>query len=565
MDETAPRKARVPTAISAAAAVTNRVIDSVIASGSAKLQLSDEVLEKLRIGWRDRYNEISGFTEEEIAQENAERKRSLSSSDDHGVRDGGSDPDLSEDADQLPSAAAAAGNGAAAAGGGGDAVPAPAASIGLGSAAPFMPAPPAAVETTELRRQKRIEKAKMMRARIAAKAEKAARKAALEAAAKAPPVPVTEKFTADCLLMGTYTQHVRSNREDDTMVVRVENAMLRGKSRDFVLGSVKCLLRLEQLHDMPHTSEEDLDFFARAPAEEAVLEQERLENERQKKGELDFSDVQLDQLPAAAVSAVSEADDAGFGALKRARGRPRKQKQQQNNAAGKQNGSNSSRSSCSGAISSERAAAYTAFGAAFLEAQGGVSGSFGTAAAAAVVKEDLHDPMDVALAASAKLMSNTSTTAAAADYDPFAAILSAVASKPPAAGGGSGSGSRAATSSTFARPTTAAAAFDDPFAAAISAAASKPAADTTDSTDAADEGDSDLDAELNALNSTATTATATKAFSTAVDEPFGAALTAAADEAPTVRAVKTGDGVVDAMLQAGEFDQYNPYDAKYKQ
>jgi hypothetical protein len=551
-----PRKARVAAASSAAAAVANTVIDSVIASGAAQLHLSDEVLEKLRVGWRDLYNELSGFTEEEIAQEGAGRKRTLSSSDENGVHDGVSDPDLRDEADTAPTAAAptaaaaaagsdsednsstgasdsaAASNGATAAGGGGGsatAVSAPAPYV-VGTPTPFMPAPPQVVDDSERRRQNHLEATKRRRVQAAGKAQREARKASLAAASQAPPVPVTAPFVAGGILMGTFSRRIRGNKEDNTLTVYVENALLRGKSRDLVFGSVKCSLRLEQLRDMRLDSEEDIAFFARAPAEEAVAEQERKEKLRRETGELDFTDV-FDDEPAAALSAAAEADDAGYGAVKRARGRPRKQKtqQQQNQqqqqqqqkqkpqqkqqqkssaAANNSGSSSSSSSSISSNMTAEQLAPYTMFGAEFMKAIGISTDK---------LKGDLVDPMAEALAASAKLMAADSSTGTA--------------------------------SSTAVTATIAATAVDCPFAAVVAAAATMP-----DIPDAADDDDLDIDAELEA---TATT----DVCSSDDEDDYTATLASVTNvHRPAVRAAKTPDAVVNAMSRAGVYNQYNSDD-----
>eukprot|EP00953_Heterococcus_sp_UTEX-ZZ885_P042285 21500-Heterococcus_DN1.PRE.2 len=550
-----PRKARVAAASSTAAAVANTVIDSVIASGAAQLHLSDEVLEKLRVGWRDLYNELSGFTEEEIAREGAGRKRILSSSDENGVRDGVSDPDLRDEADTAPTAAAltaaaaaaagsdsednsstgasdsaAASNGAAAAAGGGGsatAVSAPAPYV-VGTPAPFMPAPPQVVDDSERRRQNHLEATKRRRVQAAGKAQREARKASLAAAAQAPPVPVTAPFVADGILMGTFSMRIRGNKEDNTLTVYVENALLRGKSRDLVFGSVKCSLRLEQLRDMRLDSEEDIAFFARAPAEEAVAEQERFEKLRRETGELDFTDV-FDDEPAAALSAAAEVDDAGYGAVKRARGRPRKQKtqQQQNQQQQQQqkqsqkpqqkqqqkssaaaNNSGSSSSSISSNMTAEQLAPYTMFGAEFMKAIGISTDK---------LKGDLVDPMAEALAASAKLMAADCSTSTA--------------------------------SSTAVTATIAATAVDCPFAAVVAAAATMP-----DIPDAADDDDLDIDAELEA---TATT----DVCSSDDEDDYTATLASVTNvHRPAVRAAKTPDAVVNAMSRAGVYIQYNSDD-----
>jgi hypothetical protein len=540
-----PRKARVAAASSAAAAVANTVIDSVIASGAAQLHLSDEVLEKLRVGWRDLYNELSGFTEEEIAREGAGRKRTLSSSDENGVRDGASDVDQRDEAAAAPTAAAAAAgsdsednsstgasdsaaasNGAAGGGGGSaTAVSAPAPYV-VGTPAPFMPAPPQVVDDSERRRQNHLEATKRRRVQAAGKAQREARKASLAAAAEAPPVPVTAPFVADGILMGTFSRRIRGNKEDNTLTVYVENALLRGKSRDLVFGSVKCSLRLEQLRDMRLDSEEDIAFFARAPAEEAVAEQEREEKLRHETGELDFTDVDemFGDVPAAAVSAAAEVDDAGYGAVKRARGRPRKQKtqQQQNQqqqqqkqkqkpqqkqqqksstAANNSGSSSSSSSSISSNMTAEQLAPYTMFGAEFMKAIGISTDK---------LKGDLVDPMAEALAASAKLMAADSNHTASS------------------------------TTSTTTITAAAAAAVDDPFGAVLAAAATMP--------------DVNMDVEPEA---TATT----DACSSDEDDPYETALASVADvHRPAVRAAKTPDAVVNAMSRAGVYNQYNSDD-----
>eukprot|EP00953_Heterococcus_sp_UTEX-ZZ885_P042282 21499-Heterococcus_DN1.PRE.2 len=540
-----PRKARVAAASSTAAAVANTVIDSVIASGAAQLHLSDEVLEKLRVGWRDLYNELSGFTEEEIAREGAGRKRTLSSSDENGVRDGASDVDQRDEAATAPTAAAAAAagsdsddnsstgasdsaaasNGAAAAGGGGGsatAMSAPAPYV-VGTPAPFMPAPPQVVDDSERRRQNHLEATKRRRVQAAGKAQREARKASLAAAAQAPPVPVTAPFVADGILMGTFSRRIRGNKEDNTLTVYVENALLRGKSRDLVFGSVKCSLRLEQLRDMRLDSEEDIAFFARAPAEEAVAEQEREEKLRRETGELDFTDVDVmfGDVPAAAVSAAAEVEDAGYGAVKRARGRPRKQKNQQQQQSQQQqqkpqqkpqqkqqqksstaaNNRGGSSSSISSNMTAEQLAPYTLFGAEFMKAIGISTDK---------LKDDLLDPMAEALAASAKLMAADSNHTASS------------------------------TTRTTTITAAAAAAVDDPFGAVLAAAATMP--------------DVNMDVEPEA---TATT----DACSSDEDDPYTATLASVADvHRLAVRAAKTPDAVVHAMSRAGVYSQYNSDD-----
>jgi hypothetical protein len=244
---TARRDTRVPAAISAAAAVADSVMLSV-ASAAREEGLSLELLQKLRDGWRDRYNELSGFMEAETALTSSEaaslkRARSLDESDDCT---GSAQLNMHDrDGTSCLTEITAANDPAYADGGG-------------------------------------ASNAQMTRG------EREAKETAAAPAAAAACVPDTARFVSSGILMGTYDKHVMINKDADRLTVHVQNAVLRGKSRDLVLGSVKCSFSLQLLRDIALKTEDDLNFLARAPFDEAEALRKREFREFEAEFEMDM-------------------------------------------------------------------------------------------------------------------------------------------------------------------------------------------------------------------------------------------------------------------------------------
>jgi hypothetical protein len=141
---------------------------------------------------------------------------------------------------------------------------------------------------------------------------------AVSAAAAAACALDTSRFGSNELLMGTYDKHVKINKDADKMTVRVQHAVLRGESRDFVLGSVKCILSLELLKDMPLAAEDDVQFFKQAPLDEAEAAKDRERREAQF-----FRDMMMrEQESSGGSSSMSggsaESEDDPFGLMLRA-------------------------------------------------------------------------------------------------------------------------------------------------------------------------------------------------------------------------------------------------------
>eukprot|EP00953_Heterococcus_sp_UTEX-ZZ885_P042291 21502-Heterococcus_DN1.PRE.1 len=243
----ARRDSRVPAAVSAAAAVADSVIESV-ASAARDEGVSPQVLQKLKDGWRDRYSELSGFSEEEAAltsnkAASLKRARSLDESDvsaaSGSARLNMHDRDGTSSLSEIPDSSSTAAAGTAA----ND--PANADSGGASDA------------------------------QIAREEREARETATAAAAAAAVCVPGTSRFVSSGTLMGTYDKHVMINKDADRLTVHAQNAVLRGKSRDLVLGSVKCRFSLQLLRDIALTTEDDLKFFTQAPFDEAEAVRKR--------------------------------------------------------------------------------------------------------------------------------------------------------------------------------------------------------------------------------------------------------------------------------------------------
>eukprot|EP00953_Heterococcus_sp_UTEX-ZZ885_P042287 21501-Heterococcus_DN1.PRE.1 len=230
----ARRDSRVPAAVSAAAAVADSVIESV-ASAARDEGVSPQVLQKLKDGWRDRYSELSGFSEEEAALTSNEaaslkRARSLDESDDCT---GSAQLNMHDrDGTSCLTEITAAKDPANTDGGG-------------------------------------ASNAEMTRG------EREAKETAAAPAAAAACVQDTARFVSSGILMGTYDKHVMINKDADRLTVHVQNAVLRGKSRDLVLGSIKCTFSLQLLRDIALTTEDDLNFFTQAPFDEAEAVRKR--------------------------------------------------------------------------------------------------------------------------------------------------------------------------------------------------------------------------------------------------------------------------------------------------
>jgi hypothetical protein len=152
--------------------------------------------------------------------------------------------------------------------------------------------------------------------------EREARQTAAAPATSAACVPDTAHFVSSGILMGTYDKHVMINKDADRLTVHVQNDVLRGKSRDLVLGSVKCSFSLQLLRDIALTSEDDLNFFKQAPFDEAEAVRKRESRFRDLEAEFEM-DMMMDPVEGLASSGrnstlqglSTELDDDPFAAV----------------------------------------------------------------------------------------------------------------------------------------------------------------------------------------------------------------------------------------------------------